>query len=115
MKVGDLVKGTWEDSPIGILIDIELSYAKNRHVGKVYWSNGTCYRYLLDVHGGSSAMKVGDLIRVKDRLGYNTYMQNLTGHIGIVVSKDGFLHHRTTVFIQGENKALDYRGFGGDQ
>ena len=48
MKVGDLVKGTWEDSLIGILIDIELPYAKNRHVGKIYWSNGACYRYPLD-------------------------------------------------------------------
>ena len=48
MKIGDLVKGTWEDSLIGILIDIELPYAKSRHVGKVYWSNGACYRYPLD-------------------------------------------------------------------
>ena len=51
-------------------------------------------------------MKKGDLIRVKDRLGYNTYMQNLTGHIGIVISTDGFLHHRTTVFIQGKTRLL---------
>ena len=51
-------------------------------------------------------MKVGDLIRVKDRLGYNTYMQNLTGHIGIVISKGGLLVHRTTVFIQGKSRLL---------
>ena len=32
-------------------------------------------------------MNVGDLVRVKDLLGYNTYMQNLAGHTGIVVNK----------------------------
>ena len=32
-------------------------------------------------------MKVGDLVRVKDLLGYNAYMQNLAGHTGVVVNK----------------------------
>jgi hypothetical protein len=32
-------------------------------------------------------MNAGDLVRVKDLLGYNTYMQNLAGHTGIVVNK----------------------------
>ena len=30
-------------------------------------------------------MKVGDLITVKDCHGHNVYMQNLVGHIGIVL------------------------------
>ena len=30
-------------------------------------------------------MKVGDLITVKDCHGHNAYMQNLVGHIGIVL------------------------------
>ena len=30
-------------------------------------------------------MKVGDLIIVKDCHGYNAFMQNLMGHIGIVI------------------------------
>ena len=30
-------------------------------------------------------MKIGDLVRVKDVLGHNAYMQNLVGHVGVVV------------------------------
>ena len=30
-------------------------------------------------------MQVGDLVRVKDFVGYNAYMQNLMGHIGVVL------------------------------
>ncbi len=30
-------------------------------------------------------MKIGDLVRVKDCLGYNSYMQTLTGHSGILL------------------------------
>ena len=30
-------------------------------------------------------MKIGDLVIVKDALGYNAYMQNLVGHIGVIV------------------------------
>ena len=29
-------------------------------------------------------MKIGDLVKVKDAMGYNAYMQNLVGHIGVV-------------------------------
>lgn len=29
-------------------------------------------------------MKIGDLVTVKDALGYNAYMQNLVGHIGVI-------------------------------
>ena len=29
-------------------------------------------------------MQIGDLVRVKDALGYNAYMQNLVGHIGVI-------------------------------
>ena len=32
-------------------------------------------------------MKIGDLVRVKDSVGYNSYMQNLVGHIGIVLNE----------------------------
>lgn len=33
-------------------------------------------------------MKIGDLVRVKDALGYNSYMQNLVGHVGVVCELD---------------------------
>jgi hypothetical protein len=29
-------------------------------------------------------MKIGDVVTVKDALGYNTYMQELVGHIGVI-------------------------------
>lgn len=29
-------------------------------------------------------MKIGDLVKVKDVLGYSAYMQNFVGHIGVV-------------------------------
>ena len=29
-------------------------------------------------------MKIGDLVRVKDSVGYNSYMPNLVGHIGVI-------------------------------
>jgi hypothetical protein len=32
-------------------------------------------------------MKVGDLVQVKDLIGYNVYMQNLVGWIGCIVGK----------------------------
>ena len=32
-------------------------------------------------------MKIGDIVRVKDSVGYNSYMQNLVGHIGIVLNE----------------------------
>ena len=31
-------------------------------------------------------MKVGDLIRVKERLGYNAYMQNIMGYTGVITN-----------------------------
>ena len=33
-------------------------------------------------------MKIGDLVRVKDALGYNAYMQNLVGYVGVVCELD---------------------------
>jgi hypothetical protein len=30
-------------------------------------------------------MKIGDLVKVKDAIGYNAYMQNITGHNGILL------------------------------
>ena len=48
MKIGDLVKGTWEDSLIGILIQTGERKAGMGYFGKVYWSNGACYRYPLN-------------------------------------------------------------------
>ena len=30
-------------------------------------------------------MKIGDLVKVKDALGYNANMQNLVGHVGVVL------------------------------
>ena len=32
-------------------------------------------------------MKIGDIVTVKDSVGYNSYMQNLVGHIGVVCSE----------------------------
>ena len=33
-------------------------------------------------------MKVGDIVTVKDALGYNAYMQNLVGHIGVICADE---------------------------
>ena len=33
-------------------------------------------------------MKIGDIVTVKDALGYNPYMQSLVGHIGVVCELD---------------------------
>jgi hypothetical protein len=56
-------------------------------------------------------MKIGDLVRVKDCLGYNSYMQTLTGHSGILleigesVGYDG--NQRTCkVFICGKVRGI---------
>ena len=56
-------------------------------------------------------MKVGDLVRVKDSVGYNSYMQNLVGHIGVVVEVNCFLNPqststRTGVHILGKTRKL---------
>ncbi len=56
-------------------------------------------------------MKIGDLVKVKDALGYNAYMQAITGHNGILleigkgVGYDG--NQRTCkVFICGKIYAV---------
>jgi hypothetical protein len=56
-------------------------------------------------------MKIGDLVTVKDCLGYNSYMQTLTGHSGILleigesVGYDG--NQRTCkVFICGKVRGI---------
>jgi len=33
---------------------------------------------------GDLVMMIGDLVTVKDVMGYNAYMQNLVGHIGVI-------------------------------
>ena len=42
-------------------------------------------------------MKIGDLVRVKDSVGYNSYMQNLVGHIGVVCAD---LYNENTMWVQ---------------
>ena len=34
-------------------------------------------------------MKIGSLVRVKDSVGYNSYMQNFVGHIGVICYFNG--------------------------
>ena len=46
-------------------------------------------------------MKSGDLVTVKDCHGYNTYMQNLVGHIGIILDIGRIA---TKVFILEKDK-----------
>jgi hypothetical protein len=53
-------------------------------------------------------MKVGDLIKVKDLLGYNSYMQQIAGCEGILLrvsQLDGIEEEilRCSVFIRGKN------------
>ena len=50
-------------------------------------------------------MKIGDLVIVKDVLGYNSYMQNLAGHIGVIV-KESYDKHWVKVYILGKTKRL---------
>jgi dTDP-4-dehydrorhamnose reductase len=50
-------------------------------------------------------MKIGDLVIVKDVLGYNTYMQNLAGHIGVIV-KERYNEHWVKVHILGKTKRI---------
>ena len=42
-------------------------------------------------------MKVGDLVRVKDSVGYNSYMQNLVGHIGVICAD---LYNENPIWVQ---------------
>ena len=53
-------------------------------------------------------MKAGDLVMVKDAVGYNTLMQNLVGHVGIVMHhcKSGPLAKRWEVMISGKYYTL---------
>ncbi len=49
-------------------------------------------------------MKVGDLVTVKDCHGHNVYMQNLVGHIGIVLDIG---REHTEVFILEQIRYLN--------
>ena len=42
-------------------------------------------------------MQIGDLVRVKDALGYNAYMQNLVGHIGVICA---YLYNGNQTWVQ---------------
>ena len=44
-------------------------------------------------------MKVGDMIKVKDFLNHNTYMQSLSGWIALLVKKE--IDGRITILTQG--------------
>ena len=50
-------------------------------------------------------MKVGDIVTVKDALGYNAYMQNLVGHIGVIV-KERYNDHWVKVHILGVRRVI---------
>ena len=57
-------------------------------------------------------MKIGDLVRVKDSVGYNSYMQNLVGHIGVVCEEavvdavnENYLW--VLVHILGRNRSIE--------
>ena len=51
-------------------------------------------------------MKIGDVVTVKDALGYNTYMQELVGHIGVIlVVGDEYAQ----VHILGRNRPIEIR------
>tara|TARA_B100000700_G_C14387358_1_gene553162 strand:+ start:277 stop:474 length:198 start_codon:yes stop_codon:yes gene_type:complete len=47
-------------------------------------------------------MKTGDLVRVKEAPGYNTLMQNLVGHVGII------MHHCKTFRLAGRWEVMIY-------
>ena len=51
-------------------------------------------------------MKVGDIVIVKDGVGYNSYMQNLVGHIGIVLSKRCGQHDWVQVHILAKTRSI---------
>jgi hypothetical protein len=55
-------------------------------------------------------MQVGDLVRVKDSVGYNAYMQNLVGHIGVICEEavnENYLW--VVVHILGRNRSIEIR------
>ena len=55
-------------------------------------------------------MIIGDLVRVKDAVGYNAYMQNLVGHIGVICEEavdENYLW--VVVHILGRNRPIEIR------
>ena len=46
-------------------------------------------------------MKPGDLVKVKDFLNHNAYMQNLSGWIAVLVKKE--VDGRCTILTQGKS------------
>jgi len=46
-------------------------------------------------------MKTGDLVKVKDFLNHNAYMQNLSGWIAVLVKKE--VDGRCTILTQGKS------------
>jgi hypothetical protein len=51
------------------------------------------------------SMKIGDLVKVKDAHGYNSYMQEFVGHIGIIV-KERYNKHWVKVHICGYPRGI---------
>jgi len=52
-------------------------------------------------------MKIGDLVIVKDALGYNAYMQELVGHIGVICADcDNENEVWAQVYILGRTRPL---------
>ncbi len=56
-------------------------------------------------------MKIGDIVRVKDGVGYNSYMQNLVGHIGVICESAAFDDNYlwVVVHILGKNRPVEIR------
>mgnify|MGYP003666761739 FL=1 len=52
-------------------------------------------------------MKIGDVVTVKDALGYNAYMQELVGHIGVICA-DSYNGNEVwvRVHILGKTRAI---------
>ena len=44
-------------------------------------------------------MKPGDIVRVKDCIGYNAYMQSLVGHCGSILKLPDSTYSGTTVVL----------------
>ncbi len=52
-------------------------------------------------------MKIGDIVRVKDSVGYNSYMQNFVGHIGVILVVGNGRY--VQVHILGRNRPIEIR------
>jgi len=56
------------------------------------------------------SVKEGDLVKVKDALGYNTYMQNLVGYVGVVIGRERAITNglggRWFVLIDGRTRQI---------